>query len=93
MRLWSIQDTQKESNCIVTCYHKSFSTVRHQCLENGKKHCVQCRKKIMQMPVEMPVEQSISSTSEEEELKSNDTTSVVASGTGTLDELETSSDC
>ena len=41
----------------------------------------------MQMPVEMPVEQSISSTSEEEELKSNDTTSVVASGTGTLDEL------
>ena len=39
----------------------------------------------MQMPVEMPVEQSISSTSEEEELKSNDTTSVVASGTGTPD--------
>ena len=42
----------------------------------------------MQMPVEMPVEQSISSissTTEEEELKSNDTTSVVASGTGTLD--------
>ena len=37
------------------------------------------------MPVEMPVEQSISSTSEEEELKSNDTTSVVASGTGTPD--------
>ena len=28
--------------------------------------------------VEVPVEQSISSTSEEEELKSNDTTSVVA---------------
>ena len=27
MRLWSIQDTHKESNCIVTCYHKSFSTV------------------------------------------------------------------
>ena len=49
----------------------------------GKKLCVQCRKKIMQMPVEMPVEQSISSTSEE--LKSNDTTSVVASGTGTPD--------
>ena len=24
----------------------------------GKKLCVQCRKKIMQMPVEMPVEQS-----------------------------------
>ena len=93
MRLWSIQDTQKESNCIVTCYHQSFSTVRHQCLENGKKHCVQCRKKIMQMPVEMPVEESISSTSEEEELKSNDTTSVVALGTGTLDELESSSDC
>ena len=46
----------------------------------------------MQMPVEMPVEQSISSTSEEEELKSNDTTSVFASGTGTLDELESSSD-
>ena len=45
----------------------------------GKKLCVQCRKKIMQMPVE----QSISSTSEE--LKSNDTTSVVASGTGTPD--------
>ena len=45
----------------------------------GKKLCVQCRKKIMQMPVEMPVEQSISSTSEE--LKSNDTTSIVASGT------------
>ena len=39
----------------------------------------------MQMPVEMPVEQSISSTTEEEELKSNDTTSVVASGTGTPD--------
>ena len=38
----------------------------------------------MQMPVEMPVEQSISSTTEEE-LKSNDTTSVVASGTGTPD--------
>ena len=37
----------------------------------------------MQMPVEVPVEQSISSTSEEEELKSNDTTSVVALGTGT----------
>ena len=37
------------------------------------------------MTVEMPVEQSISSTSEEEELKSNDTTSVVASGTGTPD--------
>ena len=37
----------------------------------------------MQMPVEMPVEQSISSTSEE--LKSNDTTSVVASGTGKPD--------
>ena len=36
------------------------------------------------MPVEMPVEQSISSTTEEE-LKSNDTTSVVASGTGTPD--------
>ena len=65
------------------CYHKSFSTVWHQCLENGKKLCVQCRKKIMQMPVEMPVLQSISSTSEE--LKSNDTTSVVASGTGTPD--------
>ena len=43
-------------------------------LENGKKLCVQCRKKIMQMPVEVPVEQSISSTSEEEELKSSDTT-------------------
>ena len=39
----------------------------------------------MQMPVEVPVEQSISSISEEEELKSNDTTSVVASGTGTPD--------
>ena len=38
----------------------------------------------MQMPVEMPVEQSISSTTEEE-LKSNDITSVVASGTGTPD--------
>ena len=37
MRLWSIQDTQKESICIVTCYHKSVSTVWHQCLENGKK--------------------------------------------------------
>ena len=37
----------------------------------------------MQMAVEMPVEQNISSTSEE--LKSNDTTSVVASGTGTPD--------
>ena len=35
---------------------------------------VQCRKKIMQMPVEVPVEQSISSTSEEEQLKSSDTT-------------------
>ena len=46
--------------------------------------CPECRKKIMQMPVEMPVEQSISSTTEEE-LKSNDTTSVVASGTGTPD--------
>ena len=43
------------------------------------RNCVQCRKKIMQMPVEP----SISSTTEEEELKSNDTTSVVASGTGT----------
>ena len=32
------------------------------------------------MPVEVPVEQSIYSTSEEEELKSNDTTSVVALG-------------
>ena len=85
MRLWSIQDTQKESNCIVTCYHKSVSTVWHQCLENGKKLSVQCWKKIMQMPVEVPVEQSISSTSEEEELKSNDTTSVVALGTGTPD--------
>ena len=51
----------------------------------GKKLCVQCRKKIMQMPVEMPVEQNISSTSEE--LKSNDTTSVVASGTGTPDRV------
>ena len=39
----------------------------------------------MQMPVEVPVEQRISSTSEEEELKSNDTTSVVALGTGTPD--------
>ena len=39
----------------------------------------------MQMPVEVPVEQSISGTSEEEELKSNDTTSVVALGTGTTD--------
>ena len=53
----------------------------------------------MQMPVEVPVEQSISSTSEEEELKSNDTTSVVALGTGTPDmsiygyELESYSDC
>ena len=60
---------------------------------------IQCRKKIMQMPVEVPVEQSISSTSEEEELKSNDTTSVVALGTGTPDmskygyELESYSDC
>ena len=54
-------------------------------VENGKKLSVQCRKKIMQMPVEVPVEQSISSTSEEEELKSNDTTSVVALGTGTPD--------
>ena len=41
------------------------------------------RKSCKSMPVEMPVEQSISSTSEE--LKSNDTTSVVASGTGTPD--------
>ena len=82
MRLWSIQDTQKESNYIVTCYHKSFSTAWHQCLENVKKLSVQCRKKIMQMPVE----QSISSTSEEEELKAmTDTTSVVALGTGTPD--------
>ena len=32
-------------------------------LENGKKLCVQCRKKIMQMPGEVQVEQSISSTS------------------------------
>ena len=40
--------------------------------------------------MQMPVEQSISSTTEEEELKSNDTTSVVASGTGTPD---SSSDC
>ena len=39
----------------------------------------------MQMPVEVPVEQRISSTSEEEELKSNDTTSIVAPGTGTPD--------
>ena len=39
----------------------------------------------MQMPVEILVEQSITSTTEEEELKSNDTTSVVASGTGTPD--------
>ena len=59
--------------------------VPHQCLENGKKLSVQCRKKIMQMPVEVSVEQSISSTSEEEELKSNDTTSDVALGTGTPD--------
>ena len=49
------------------------------------KLCAQCRKKIMQMQVEMPVEQIISSTSEEEELKSNDATSVVALGTGTPD--------
>ena len=35
--------------------------------------------------VHMPVEQSISSTTEEEELKSNDTTSVVALGSGTPD--------
>ena len=58
-----------------------------ECLENGKKLSVQCRKKIMQVPVEVPVEQSmtISSTSEEEELKSNDTTSVIALGTGTPD--------
>ena len=39
----------------------------------------------MQMAVEVPFEQSISSTSEKEELNSNDTTSVVAFGTGTLD--------
>ena len=48
--------------------HSNFS------LENGKNLCVQCRKKIMHMPGEVPVEQSISSTSSEEELKSNDTT-------------------
>ena len=41
-------------------------------LENGNK---QCRKKILQMPVEVTVEQSISSTSEEEgQQKSRDTT-------------------
>ena len=41
----------------------------------------------MQMPVEVPVEQIISSPqmTEEEELKSNDITSVVALGTGTPD--------
>ena len=54
------------SNCVATCYHESFSTASLICLENGKKLCVQCRKKTMQMPVEVPVEQSISSTSEEE---------------------------
>ena len=37
------------------------------------------------MPMEVPVEHSTPSTSEEEQLKSNDTTSVVASGTGTTD--------
>ena len=35
-------------------------------------------KKTVQIPVEVPVAQSISSTLEEEELKSNDTPSVVA---------------
>ena len=43
-------------------------------------------RKSYQMPMEVPVEHSTPSTSEEEEqLKSNDTTSVVASGSGTTD--------
>ena len=45
-------------------------------------HCVQCRKKIMQMLVEKPVKQS---TSKEEQLRSRDTTSAVASGSDTPD--------
>ena len=45
-------------------------------LEHRKK--LSSAEKIVQIPVEVPVEQSISSTLEEEELKSNDTTSVVA---------------
>ena len=55
---------KKTRNCVVTCYHKSF-LLRHSnvSLENGKKLCVQCRKKIMKMPGEVQVEQSISSTS------------------------------
>ena len=47
--------------------------------------CGQCRKKVIQLPMEVPVEHSTPSTSEEEQLKSNDTTSVVASGSGTTD--------
>ena len=55
------------------------------CLETNILHG-QCRKKVIQMPMEVPVEHSTPSTSEEEEqLKSNDTTSVVASGNGTTD--------
>ena len=51
----------------------------------GRNFVSSARKKIMQMPAEMPFEQSISSTSDKEELKSNDTPSVVALGTGTPD--------
>ena len=41
MLVWSIKDTQKESNSVDMCYHKSVSTVSIQCLarewEEGSK--------------------------------------------------------
>ena len=91
MLLWSIQDLfkihKKTSNCVVTCYHKFFYCVTpmsHSKTGRNYVSTVQCRMKIMLMPREVPVEQSISSTTSEE-LKSNDTIWVVASWTGTPD--------
>ena len=51
---------KKTSNCVVTCYHKRFSTASLQCLtRKWEETIVQCRKKIMQMPGEVQVEQRV----------------------------------
>ena len=69
--------TTANSNSVA--WGEGVSTASLQCLTKKREETISpVPKKIVQIPVEVPVEQSISSILEEEELKSNDTTSVVA---------------
>ena len=64
MLLWSIQDTQKDKQlCRYVLSQKFFYCVTPMShSKTGRNYVSKCRKKIMQMPGEVPVEQSISST-------------------------------